>query len=108
MLEAPAAAAFAGIAIGTPNMGRVISELQVPPSSVAQYGYFAFTNDGKLGDGGRKRLRHVRSIIPEECASISRATSRATAISAIESVAIHAVSEVLAVRFSLPLPFAFG
>jgi hypothetical protein len=44
VLQAPAAAAFAGIAIGTVNMGCLVSELQVPPRSAARHGYFAFTN----------------------------------------------------------------
>jgi hypothetical protein len=53
VLQAPAAAAFAGIAIGTVNMGCLVSELQVPPRSAVRHGYFVFTNSVRAVDTSR-------------------------------------------------------
>jgi len=53
VLQAPAAAAFAGIAIGTVNMGCLVSELQVRLRSAARHGYFAFTNGVRAVDISR-------------------------------------------------------
>jgi hypothetical protein len=86
VLVAPAAAAFAGIAIGTMNMGCLVSELQVPPRSAARHSYFAFTNSVRALDtsraaGGDSNIASYQASLQAREQSIELASYQAIKLS---------------------------